>query len=166
MILYHFTDIYNLHHPEDGGTILKEGLKPNGKKDGVPPLDAVWFTSESDPQYMFRCADGALDRWKTDRARIRVVIPSTDKRLVKWETWLRKQRVVEMPDGRLLRSSDMISRLIVGWKSYYVYFGAVAPTAYRAVEYADPEMRAEIEREIDLGAVELFTLDDGIRRAS
>jgi len=43
MILYHFTEFYNLDHPEDGRTILKEGLKPNGKK-GMPPLDAVWFT--------------------------------------------------------------------------------------------------------------------------
>jgi len=48
MILHHFTELYNLDHPEDGRTILKEGLKRNGKK-GTPPLDAVWLITEADP---------------------------------------------------------------------------------------------------------------------
>ena len=60
MILYHFTSFYNLDHPEDGRTILKEGLKPNGKK-GMPPLDAVWFTTEADPEFMFAGDDGKLN---------------------------------------------------------------------------------------------------------
>jgi hypothetical protein len=68
MILYHFTDFYNLDHPEDGRTILKEGLKPNGKK-GMPPLDAVWFTTQADPEFMFAREDGPRYRLeKTQRS--------------------------------------------------------------------------------------------------
>jgi hypothetical protein len=163
MILYHFTDLYNLHHPEDGRTILKEGLKPNGIKrcckDGMPPLNAVWLTSQSDPHYMFGCDDDTPDpEWKTNRVRIRVAIPSTDKRLLKWETWLRRQTFVIMSDGRLLLPSEIIDCFsasnLTDYKFHYVYLGVVPLSKFRAVEYADPQKRtdpqilAQIEREL------------------
>jgi hypothetical protein len=151
MILYHFTDFYNLDHPEDGRTILKEGLKPNGKK-GMPPLDAVWFTTQADPEFMFAREDGTLDTdWKKHNTRIKVVIPSTDKQLMKWETWLRKQSVV-LFDGRVFLPSELINTIyahnLMGYKFYYVYFGSIPPSKFRVIECADPQMRAETEAEL------------------
>jgi hypothetical protein len=151
MILYHFTALHNLDHPEDGRTILKEGLKPNGKK-GMPPLDAVWFTTQADPELMFAKEDGTLDAgWKKHNARIKVVIPSSDKRLVKWETWLREQSFV-LFNGRVFLPSEMINAIyahnLMGYKFYYVYFGSIPPSEFRVVEYADPQMRAETETEL------------------
>jgi hypothetical protein len=114
MILYHFTELYNLDHPEDGRTILKEGLKPNGKK-GMPALDAVWFTTEADPEFMFAGDEGKLNPdWKKDCARIKVVIPSTDDRLMKWETWLRQ------PDERADREAIQGTRSRIYNPSSYV----------------------------------------------
>jgi hypothetical protein len=141
MILYHFTAFYNLDHPEDGRTILKEGLKPNGKK-GMPPLDAVWFTTQADPEFMFAKEDGTLDAdWKKHNARIKVVIPSTDKRLMKWETWLREQSFVSFND-RIFLPSEMINAIyahnLMGYKFYYVYFGSIPPSEFRVVEYEWP----------------------------
>jgi len=149
MIFYHFTELYNLDHPEDGRTILKEGLKPNGKK-GMPPLDAVWFTTEADPEFMFAGDDGKLDpNWKRDCARIKVVIPSTDKRLMKWETWLQQQSLVSL-DGRLFHPSEMINAIyahnLMSYKFYYVYFGSIPSSEFRLVDHADPQRRAESER--------------------
>jgi hypothetical protein len=149
MILYHFTEFYNLDHPEDGRTILKEGLKPNGKK-GMPPLDAVWFTTEADPEFMFAGDDGKLNpNWKRDCARIKVVIPSTDNRLMKWETWLRQQSLISL-DGRLFHPSEMINAIYAhnlrDYKFYYVYFGSIPPSEFRLVDYADPQRRVETER--------------------
>ena len=151
MIFYHFTALYNLDHPEDGRTILKEGLKSNRKK-GMPPLDAVWFTTEADPEFMFAREDGTLNPdWKKDCARIKVVIPSTDKRLMKWETWLREQSFV-LFNGRVFLPSEMINAIyahnLMGYKFCYVYFGSIPPSEFRGVEYADPQMRAETETEL------------------
>jgi len=100
MILYHFTGFNNLvADPSDPSgerlTIWPEGLKPNPPLNcdyRMPPLDVVWFTSESDPKYMFAHDDELNIEWKKTMARITVVIPSTDKRLMRWETWVRKQR--------------------------------------------------------------------------
>ena len=101
---------------------------------------------------MFAREDGTLNPdWKKDCARIKVVIPSTDKRLMKWETWLREQSFVSFND-RIFLPSEMINAIyahkLMGYKFCYVYFGSIPPSEFRGVEYADPQMRAETETEL------------------
>src|SRR3954447_26052018 len=85
MKLYHFTEIKFL---KEEGTILKEGLKSSTQypaADDPPPHGVVWFTSESDPVWWW-------DDGRMNDCRITAIIPSTDKRLIRYEKWLRKHR--------------------------------------------------------------------------
>jgi hypothetical protein len=136
MILYHFTDWYFL---EAGGTILKEGLKPAAEIDDLPPHGVVWLTTEED----YRWAEGK-SRELDQQCRIRLAIPSHDRRLVHWPKWLRKH------------APDVIEMLAVGsypagydyripLSTTYCYFGTVPLTYFRVVEPADPEARARAD---------------------
>jgi hypothetical protein len=153
MRLYHFTDMHRL---QNGGTILKEGLKPKGDP-WLPPADVVWLTANEDPEFMFVLDDDTLDPgWKTNRCRITVGIPSTDKRLVRWEKWILKQRVIQIPD-RNFTSGEYINVVTAAgimtgtggeWKNYYAYFGAIPFRKIRKVEYADPVKRAKAQAKL------------------
>ena len=121
------------------------GLKPKGNP-WCPPLGVVWLTANADPEFMFARDDGTLDpEWKTGvlRCRITVVIPSTDKRLMRWEKWLRKQHSIQLPNRKPLSVEQYIdARTAFQWKNYFVYFGAILLSKIRAIEYANPMMRA------------------------
>jgi hypothetical protein len=104
MVLHHFTSFYCL---ENGGTILKEGLKPAFPNDfDLPPFSSIiWFTTKSDPTAM----------WKSGRrsdCRITVELPSTDRRLIKWGKWLHKHLPGEA--GRYINIANTTS---VPWQS-------------------------------------------------
>jgi hypothetical protein len=79
MILHHFTGLYYL---ENGGTILKEGLVPKAGVHTAPPFNVVWLTSATEPNWSAR-----PDSYE---CRIKLAIPSHDRRLVKWDKWMRK----------------------------------------------------------------------------
>jgi hypothetical protein len=140
MILYHFTDFAYL---ETCGTILKEGLKPSVGKQGIdlPPHGVVWLTASP-------TADWADE---SPECRIRLAIPSHDRRLVKWDKWLRKHApdVIEQ-----LAQCDCGFDHDRSIRNNWCYFGNVPLGMFRAVEYADPERRAEIEHAIATGQVE------------
>jgi hypothetical protein len=72
------------------------------------------------------------------QVRITVVIPSTDRRLVRWEKWMRRHC-----DPNLLRVADETAKKGgFDWRAWYVYFGAVPLSRFRLVDYADPDRRA------------------------
>jgi hypothetical protein len=127
MKLYHFTDFYFL---KNGGTILKEGLKPAVDKQGwvLPPHNVVWLTT--DESYTFE---------RQPECRITLVVSSHDRRLVRWDKWLHKHGEHEI--------IAVLDRDHPGWRSTYVYFGNVPLSMSREVGYADPERRAAYERD-------------------
>ena len=140
MILYHFTSFYNLENvgPEN---ILATGLKAfpldfDGS-DIVRQHKGVWLTS--DPDYTKTETISSYSE-----ARITVVIPSTDRRLVRWESWLRKHCSAERFEELAKVSEQTSAEIGVDWKDWYVYFGAVPPNRIRAIEYADPEKRTRM----------------------
>jgi hypothetical protein len=141
MILYHFTDLCCL---ENGGTILTEGLKPKLAAEQmancVPPFGVVWLTTST-----------ALTREETNlpptgampEVRIQLAIPSSDRKLVNWEAWLREHRpdilcaVLGFPDPEY----DIRPRL----KNDFVYFGTVPLKYFRTIErtaLAEPAQEA------------------------
>jgi hypothetical protein len=147
MKLYHFTDAYNLFNVEPNN-ILDAGLIPGvGSGKHLMPWvqdftevpialpDVVWFTRNPQPvPPMFE--NGQTGERSNKEVRITVVIPSTSKRLMRWQRWLRT---------RLLKGNDICATLdaIVGpsWREWYVHFGCVPNGTFRAVDYADPERR-------------------------
>jgi hypothetical protein len=137
MILYHFTDFYYL---KNGGTILKEGLKPHCDEELPFPLDVVWFTTEANPVWWW-------ENGKKSECRVTVVIPATDKRLVRFGKLMKKnfpQKVIKN-----WRKSALAGVWSSAMKSWYVYFGDVPLTKLQAIEYADSKRRAEVQ----LGAI-------------
>jgi len=102
----------------------------------MPPAGVVWLSTEGDPAVMW------VEGQKSE-CRIKVVIPSTDKRLVRWEVWVRKHQSAEDAEWMCAAAE----RAGLSWRSYYVYFGTVPRSKFRAIEYADPRMRAEAEAE-------------------
>jgi hypothetical protein len=77
-------------------------------------------------------------RAHAEEARITVVIPSTDRRLVRWENWMRKHC-----HPAIVRVADETAKKIgIDWRAWYVYFGAVPLSRFRVVDYADPDKRA------------------------
>jgi hypothetical protein len=112
MRLYHFTSFYNLKNvgPEN---ILAVGLKPHRIDWGgvCDDREGVWLTS--DPDYATGDAMSAHAE-----VRITVVIPSTDRRLVRWEKWMRRHC-----DPDLLRVADETAKKGgFDWREWYVYF--------------------------------------------
>src|SRR6188768_4462717 len=98
MILYHFTDLCCLK----SGTILTEGLKPKSAAEQmancVPPFGVVWLTTSTalaraDTNLALTGARGVAEPVWAERmpeVRIQLAIPSSDRKLVNWEAWLRK----------------------------------------------------------------------------
>jgi hypothetical protein len=139
MILYHFTDFYLL---EAGGTILTEGLKPGVEKQGwwFPPHDVVWLTTEEDYRWAERKASEA------DQCRIRLAIPSHDRRLVHWPKWLRKRAPEIIAMLALCDSKDGGNAHTASMNATYCYFGTVPLAYFREIEYADPAKRLAFEQ--------------------
>jgi hypothetical protein len=141
MFLYHFT---TFGHLEVHGTILAEGLKPSPRSslDDNPPHGVVWLTADSD----------SVCRWYDNgpaECRIKIVIPSRDRRLLSYEKWIRKNwrtlpNTEYVPTVKVIEDRlDATSRTHgYDWRDWYVYFGDVTRSMIEAVEYSDPEKRA------------------------
>jgi hypothetical protein len=134
MILYHFTDVRFL---EVDGTILAEGVKPAIEKQKwvLPPFGVVWLTADTEALWATRPLE----------CRIRLAVPSHDRKLVHWGKWLRRHapEIIEM-----LAACDCGHDHGPSLANDYVYFGTVPLEYFRAVEYADAEMRAAYEADI------------------
>src|SRR5205823_2795201 len=88
-------------------------------------------------------------RSKKSECRVKVVIRSSDKRLMRYEAWARKHLSREVIEVIV----DTTRKTGVRWRSWYVYFGAVPLSSIRAIEYADPARRAaEAECEANTAA--------------
>jgi hypothetical protein len=141
MILYHFTDLCCL---KNGGTILTEGLKPKSAAEQmancVPPFGVVWLTTWTalaieETNLVPTDARGVAEPIWAERmpeVRIQLAIPSSDRKLVNWEAWLRKHR----PDilGAVLCFPDPEFDIRPRLKNYFVYFGTVPLKYFRAIE--------------------------------
>ena len=104
MILYHFTDYWLVR------TILKEGLKPGpffDPDDPMPPADVVWLTTQAHQ-------DGI--GWSQPKEiRVKLVIPRTDEKLVRWKRWIVKP--FGEADGQEMPGSEEGSGPAPGGKS-------------------------------------------------
>jgi hypothetical protein len=119
---------------ETGGTIMKDGLVPGLKYGELPPHGVVWLTKSPVPDWSV----GTLD------CRIKLSIPSHDPKLVRWEPWCNKHapHIIDILINKCTCGVDHTPSIRNTW----VYFGIVPVSAFRVVEYADPEKRAEFEQ--------------------
>jgi hypothetical protein len=100
--------------------------------DGV-----VWFTADPNPLGMF------AKPWDRSDCRITCIIPVRDKRLMHWRQWLRKN----LPPDQHQQAMALNEQAGTPWRSYWIYFGPVPRDYLRAVEYADPDLRAQASAE-------------------
>lgn len=144
MILFHFTAI---EYIED---IKKEGLNrgdvPTSMYDG---RNGVWLTSDPEPSghglsereeltdedrnSLWRCTGSLPPKGSSFfpnklAVRITVVVPTTDRKLVRWRKWSRKHCEPKTYD--LLTKAN-------GHKhdTWWIYFGLIEPSRFRAIEY-------------------------------
>jgi hypothetical protein len=105
---------------------MTEGLTPAFNDDAyTQPKNVVRLTTRDDQQGMWR---------NPKEVRVTLVIPLTDRRLVRLADWWRKH------DPDLYRIAVSLGGR--AWETFYCYFGTVPVSYLRAVEYADPERRA------------------------
>jgi len=153
MILYHFTAHARLE------AILREGLnRGEAPISDRQALNAVNLTTSSDPfghgldnsgkvlsdddcARLFlatgqRVAPGTV--YANKRAvRIAVKIPSSDRALKQWLPWARKHVEPEFL-ARLHRAAGSEPK----FKTWWLYFGTVPPSAFVAVDILEPESEA------------------------
>ena len=127
MILYHFTGREYLDAIMEDG--LSIGDVPTSSTEGKT---GVWFTTDQDPAGHGLGVEMDLPnggRIVNKRAvRITVPISSSDRKLVSWMKWGRKNCNPDMFD-RLNRSGGGKC------KSWYIYFGAVKPDQFSNIEF-------------------------------
>lgn len=142
MILYHFTSLAALAGDDSSvaaatpGSILAAGILPAKADDydemlRAPLPPCVWLTSDPDMPDDFRTQHGV---------RISVVIPSTDRRLVHWPKYIRKQDVGMMEAA--MAAADFPAVAKRAGKNFYVYFGAVELDRLRKIEGVAPRKAA------------------------
>lgn len=67
--------------------------------------------------------------------RIRVKVPTNDRRLKRWQPWARKNCEPGYPD-ELAAAAGLNGRKV---KSWWLYFGTVPPEAFLAIDVLIPE---------------------------
>jgi hypothetical protein len=120
MQLLHFTAAENVP------SILAEGLKPaKTPRDGFmleQPHGCVWFTRALVPTMWWRdlslCARCVV-----------VVLPTSDKRLMSFERWMRENLAPDRIDG-IAATLDEVSS---DWRLHHVYFGIVPPHRIKGI---------------------------------
>jgi hypothetical protein len=141
MILYHYTSFYNLRNvgPEN---IVAFGLKAMPADwPELLGLKGVWLTTDPD-------MPGILTTCHEREVRIRLVIPSSDKRLIHVPKLLRK---LLCPEERASLEAGL-NEVSTAWREWYFYQGDIPCGAgyIRAIEYADEATREETRQSPDL----------------
>jgi hypothetical protein len=166
MILYHYTALVHLlgeaglnelRKTEIGDegfegsdfatpdSILKGGIRPHNSGDydallGEPMRDCVWLTTNPDMSAVFLNSN-YMDHGEW---RVTVVIPSTDRRLVFWPKYFSRRTGREYVVSSEDRShAYRCAREAAG---FYVYFGAIPPGRFRAIDQVDRASAARAER--------------------
>jgi hypothetical protein len=137
MIMYHFTSLYNLGNvgPEN---IMAAGLKAHPLDwPDLLGLNGVWLTSSPD------VPEGLSGQYE---ARIKVIIPSHDRKLIHLYRYLRKRLSLEA-----IANLDAVHG--GAWRTFYVYTGDIPLSRIQAIEYANADKRAKIEADIRAGKV-------------
>lgn len=148
MILFHYTAESLL------GNIMHEGLTRGDVPTAfIGGTNAIWFTTDRDPsghglseereitpeeRAMVeqingrRCPPGPI--WMLDKrkARIEVIIPTRDPKLVFWLPWARKNVQPEFLKGMIESGGGKAKA-----KSWFIYRGRVAPEQFRSVAMRD-----------------------------
>ena len=144
MILYHFTWVEYLDSIKRDG--LNRGDVPTKLRGPLFETNAVWFTTEPQPEghglgefkilteedrklhfevFGVLPPEGAVF-FDKKAVRITVVIPSNDRRLVRWLTWGHEHCEPGLYDALSKGNSH---------KTWWLYFGTVAPDQFRAVDH-------------------------------
>ena len=122
-LLYHFTFLRYLE------SIAAEGLKPKG--------DIVWLTADPRTFYATDRHGRPLPPSHAHDCRITVVIPSDDRRLVRWERVLRKRGGAERIEFFLRNPHLGRERALNTVLDWYCCFGAVPPEYFREIVEVD-----------------------------
>jgi hypothetical protein len=127
MSLYHFTDLWFL---KTGGAILTKGLKP---AVDLPPHGVVWLTAQPECTFAQREPECVIS----------LFIPSNDKGLVPWATWLHQHN-----QHAVLAAAEQEGRERgIRWRSWYCYFGIIPPSMFRGMYLTEAGLRMRQERE-------------------
>jgi hypothetical protein len=132
VILYHFTSLYNLENvgPEN---IMAVGLKAmpvmDWPEEGLGGVDCVWLTANPDLPPM-HSSHGEV--------RIKLVVPSSSRRLVHLPRLLRKRVSPEQLAGLDAEAGGE-------WRRFYMYLGDIPSSFFWAVEYADAARREQMQ---------------------
>jgi hypothetical protein len=133
MILYHATRPELLKPP--GGTILTEGLRPGLVKQAMelPPIGVVWLSKIE--------STAAWSEFARAHCCIKLAVPSHDRKLAKWRTWLAQHspEMIEM----MLESGER-GRLAL--ETCFIYFGVIPPAWFRGIILSEEAM-AEAQQE-------------------
>jgi hypothetical protein len=117
MVLYHFTF---LRHRE---SIVAEGLRPSD--------DVVWLTTDSETIYASDQYGNLLEH--AHDCRIKLVIPSHDRRLINWGRLVRKRGGREEVEFYLRNpylGPERARRTVQDW---HCYLGTVPPDYFREI---------------------------------
>jgi len=143
MILYHFTCVEYLESIRREG--LNRGDVPTRFKGPLFETTAVWFTTDPKPEghglyeakiltdedrrsylEVFGDLPAEGSRYFNKKAvRITVIIPSNDRRLVRWLTWGHKHCEPGLYDALSKGNRH---------KTWWLYFGTVAPDQFCAID--------------------------------
>jgi hypothetical protein len=132
MILYHFADHYTLK--QMGSFDREEQFKlTHGLKRGICSMkDWERWVTPLPPNAVWLTSDPNADIFERPRSvRITVALQSSDRRLAHWLTYVRKHAT----EGEAIYSA-IIAAAPPPLQKFYVYFGDVPPTRFRAVEDA------------------------------
>ena len=119
MLLYHFTF---LRHRE---SIVAEGLRPSD--------DVVWLTTDSETFFACDQHGNPLPPEYRHNCRIKLVIPSHDRRLISWSRLLRKRKGPEEVEFYLRNpylGPERARRTVQDW---HCYLGTVPPDYFREI---------------------------------
>jgi hypothetical protein len=131
MILYHFTSFYNLENvgPENIMAVGLKAMPVTNLPEEIVGNDfrCVWLTTNPDLPPMHS---------SHREVRIKLVIPSHSRQLIYWPKVLRKR----------MSAQQMVNldKDTMEHHNWYIHRGDIPLTCFRAVEYADADLRAKM----------------------
>jgi hypothetical protein len=119
VVLYHFTKLMNVPG------IKADGLRPSSESENSLGKDVVWLT-ELTTRRLTDTARAEMNSWHwlpvgngRNVMRFTVRIGSHDRKLVRYEPWLRRQKLTAGHD------TDCGRAIVASW---WMYFGVIHPS--------------------------------------